>query len=72
MLRGYRKNQYQGVIDGYAVETGLGFTITMDYNRFREIFENRKAAAERRRMRREARPAEQADKMPEAKQKNNG
>ncbi|MFT3946029.1 MAG: translocation/assembly module TamB domain-containing protein [Agriterribacter sp.] len=58
MLRAYRKNQYQGVIDGYVVETGIGFTITMDYNRFREIFENRKAAAERRKMRRESRRAE--------------
>ena len=59
MLRGYRKNQYQGVIDGYVVETGLGFTITMDYNRFREIFENRKAAADRRKMRKETRRTEQ-------------
>lgn len=59
MLKAYRKNQYQGVIDGYVVETGIGFTITMDYNRFREIFENRKAAAERRKMRRENRREEQ-------------
>ncbi|MCC6289312.1 MAG: translocation/assembly module TamB [Chitinophagaceae bacterium] len=59
MLRGYRKNQYQGVIDGYVVETGIGFTITMDYNRFREIFENRKAAAERRKLIREKRKQEQ-------------
>ena len=59
MLKAYRKNQYQGVIDGYVVETGVGFTITMDYNRFREIFENRKAAAERRKMRRENRREEQ-------------
>lgn len=58
MLRGYRKNEYQGIIEGYVVETGVGFIITMDYNRFREIFENRKAAAERRKMRRESRRAE--------------
>jgi hypothetical protein len=72
MLRGYRKNQYQGVIDGYVVETGLGFMITMDYNRFREIFENRKAAAERRKMRREARRAEQPGNKPEPEKKING
>lgn len=59
MLKAYRKNQYQGVIDGYVVETGVGFTITMDYNKFKEIFESRKAAAERRKMRRESRRIEQ-------------
>jgi hypothetical protein len=42
MLRAYRKNEYQGVIDGYIVETGLGFIITLDYNRFKEIFQQKK------------------------------
>jgi hypothetical protein len=37
MLRGYRKNEYQGVIDGYIIETGVGFLITVDYNRFRQF-----------------------------------
>ncbi len=35
-LRGYRKNDYQGIIEGYIVETGLGFIITVDYNKFRK------------------------------------
>ncbi len=38
MLRGFRKNEYQGVIDGYIIETGIGFLITVDYNQFRQIF----------------------------------
>lgn len=38
MLRVYRKNQYQVTLQGQFVETGIGFIITMDYNRFREIF----------------------------------
>src|SRR6185295_16946310 len=37
LLRAYRKNEYQGVIEGYIIETGVGFIITVDYNRFREI-----------------------------------
>ena len=42
-LRAYRKNGYQGVIEGYVVETGVGFVITLDYNKFKEIFHSRKA-----------------------------
>ncbi len=37
MLRFYRKNEYEGVIDVYIIETGLGFIITMDYDHFGEL-----------------------------------
>jgi len=57
MLRAYRKNEYQGVIDGYVVETGIGFTITVDYNKFKDIFRKRRTAEERREMRRRNREA---------------
>jgi len=30
------------VIDGYVVETGIGFVISLDYDKFKEIFEVRK------------------------------
>lgn len=36
-LRAYRRDEYV-VIQGQIIETGLGFTLTMDYNRFSEIF----------------------------------
>ncbi len=36
--RFYRKNQYQVTLQGQFVETGIGFIINMDYNRFKEIF----------------------------------
>ena len=39
MLRAYRKNEYQVALQGQIVETGVGFIITLDYNKFREIFE---------------------------------
>ena len=42
MLRAYRKNEYQGAIDGYIIETGLTFTITLDYNHFRDLFRRKK------------------------------
>lgn len=37
-LRAYRKNQYQVALQGQVIETGIGFIINMDYNKFREIF----------------------------------
>ncbi|MET3979144.1 hypothetical protein ABIB62_001731 [Mucilaginibacter sp. UYP25] len=39
-LRAYRKDEFV-VIQGQIVETGLGFSLTVDYNRFREIFRKR-------------------------------
>ena len=41
-LRAYRRNQTESVVEGQIVETGLGFTLVIDYNRFREIFEKRR------------------------------
>lgn len=38
MLRVYRKNDYQVALQGEVVETGVAFTIVMDYNKFRELF----------------------------------
>jgi len=38
MLRAYRKNEYEGLLDGYIIETGLNFILTFDYNRVRELF----------------------------------
>lgn len=48
MLRAYRKNEYEGVVDGYVIETGLSFIFTMDYNRFMEIFRKRRPRIQRR------------------------
>jgi translocation and assembly module TamB len=42
LLRAYRKNQFEVVMDGYVVETGLGFVVTMDYEKFRELFGKKK------------------------------
>ncbi|WP_315815158.1 translocation/assembly module TamB domain-containing protein [Paraflavitalea speifideaquila] len=47
-VRAYRKNEYEGILEGYIVETGVGFVITIDYNKFREIFESAKKRQARR------------------------
>jgi len=45
MLRVYRNDQYQTVVQGQVVETGVSFILTFDYNKFRELFENKKQPA---------------------------
>ncbi|TDB60045.1 translocation/assembly module TamB domain-containing protein [Arundinibacter roseus] len=39
LFRAYRKNQYQAVLQGFIVETGLSFIVTLDYDKFRELFQ---------------------------------
>ncbi len=46
LVRAYRRNQYEAIMDGYFVETGVTFSITMSYNRFREIFRKTKQSEE--------------------------
>ncbi|MBC7884309.1 MAG: translocation/assembly module TamB [Saprospiraceae bacterium] len=38
MLRAYRRNKYEGIIEGYIIETGVGFVMAVDYDKFKEIF----------------------------------
>ena len=41
-LRAYRKNRFQVALQGQVIESGVGFIITIDYNKFREIFQKNK------------------------------
>lgn len=40
LLRAYRKNKYEVTLQGQVIETGLGFVISMDYNKFKELLMN--------------------------------
>ncbi|MDB5202265.1 MAG: hypothetical protein JWQ27_1674 [Ferruginibacter sp.] len=42
MIRAYTKNQFEVVLDGYVVENGVAFLVTMDYEKFRELFRRKK------------------------------
>ena len=48
MLRAYRQNDYTGALEGYVVETGLSFIITVDYNKFSNLFKSKKDRREKR------------------------
>ena len=41
-LKVYRKNQYETIMDGYFIETGITFSFTMSYEKFKEIFQKEK------------------------------
>ena len=43
MLRAYRKNQYEALLDGYFIETGVSFNFTIDYDKFQEIIKNKES-----------------------------
>ncbi len=43
LIRVYRLNQYEGVIDGQVIETGVSFILTFDYNKLKELFTGHKA-----------------------------
>ncbi|MGI4803211.1 MAG: translocation/assembly module TamB domain-containing protein [Janthinobacterium lividum] len=47
-LRAYRRDEYI-VIQGQVVETGVGFSFTVDYNKFKEIFKTSEQLKEMRR-----------------------
>jgi hypothetical protein len=51
-LRAYRRNQDEGVIEGQIIETGVGFALVVDYNKFKEVFQN---FSKKRRLRQEQR-----------------
>ncbi|MEO6491102.1 MAG: translocation/assembly module TamB domain-containing protein [Ferruginibacter sp.] len=42
LLRAYTKNQFEVTVDGYVMETGLAFMVTMDYEKFNELFRRKK------------------------------
>ena len=42
LLRVYRQNQYEAVVTGQVVETGVGFIFTFNYDKFKEIWHRAK------------------------------
>ncbi|MBA2499598.1 MAG: translocation/assembly module TamB domain-containing protein [Chitinophagaceae bacterium] len=47
LIRAYRKNEYEGVLEGQVIETGLSFIITLDYDHFRNLFRKPEKVAEK-------------------------
>jgi hypothetical protein len=58
-LRAYRKDEYI-VIQGEVIETGVAFTLTVDYNRFSQLF--RKRSKDEKNMKKEYKQEQKEDK----------
>ena len=43
ILRAYRKNQYEALLDGYFIETGVSFNFTIDYDKLQELTKKNKS-----------------------------
>ncbi|KGO91954.1 translocation/assembly module TamB domain-containing protein [Flavobacterium subsaxonicum] len=63
MVRAYRKNQYQVALQGQVVETGVAFVITMDYNKFRELFHRTQEEREMRAREKERKTREKEERI---------
>ncbi len=42
LVRFFRRNQYEGIVDGHIIENGISFMLSVDYNRFMEILKGRR------------------------------
>jgi len=62
MVRAYRQNEYQVALQGQVVETGVGFIITMNYNKFRELFHRTQEEKEMMQRERERKAREKEEK----------
>lgn len=69
-LRAYRKNEYEGVLEGYIIETGVGFVLSVDYNKFKQIFLSQKQREEKRNIRQQMRKEEADDRKNDIKTTN--
>ncbi|MEJ7560702.1 MAG: translocation/assembly module TamB domain-containing protein [Pedobacter sp.] len=67
-LRAYRRNQNEGVVEGQIIETGLGFALVVDYNKFKEIFQKKETKAERKARREKNEQREQENRNKEAQE----
>lgn len=59
VLRAYRKDEYQVALQGQIIETGVGFIITLEYDKFKEIFEKKRRSNKFRNKRKTYKSSEQ-------------
>jgi translocation and assembly module TamB len=68
MLRAYRKNDYTDVIEGYVIETGIGFIISADYNKFKQLFSSKQQRRKKRQIRKENKTVNKQDAVRKAQE----
>ncbi len=64
MLRVYSMNQYNTVVEGQVVETGVSFIITLDFDAFNELFQKKNSSKEKSNTEQKAQPAKTNPNQP--------
>jgi len=41
ILKLYKQDQFEAIEDGYITETGIGFILTLNYNKFKDLFQKK-------------------------------
>ncbi|MES2827358.1 MAG: translocation/assembly module TamB domain-containing protein [Bacteroidota bacterium] len=67
-LRAYRRNQNEGIVEGQIIETGLGFALVVDYNKFKEIFQKKETREQRKARKEKNEQREQENRNKEAEE----
>ena len=62
-LRAYRKNRYEGVVEGQVIESGVSFIFTLDFDSLKQLF--RKKTQEEKKQRAEDKKVEKEQKQKE-------
>jgi hypothetical protein len=47
LVRVYRRNEMEDILQGFVVETGTSFVVTLNYNKFKNLFNRKKRMAAR-------------------------
>ena len=70
LVRIYRVNEYEGVLEGQVVETGASFILVFDYDKINELFKGRKEARRIRKYNKEV--TKQQEQVQQQQQKEQG
>ena len=70
MVRAYRKDEYQVALQGQVIETGVAFIITMDYDKFRELFHRTEEEKEMKRREKERKERAKAEEEKRKEEEN--
>ncbi len=68
-VRVYRKNDYTGALEGYVIETGIGFIVSVDYNKFNQIFKSKEERKQKRQIKQQNKEIKKEETQQQLKDK---
>jgi hypothetical protein len=68
-IRVYRKNDYTGELEGYVIESGIGFIVSVDYNKFNQIFKSKQQRKQKRQIKKQNREIKKEETQQQIKDK---